>query len=66
VRQFSVDTHPSQMLVAYTGEPGSPSSERLRFLLLDLPEVSIVSWVRFLPSFESSRPKVSVAIDLFR
>jgi hypothetical protein len=31
------------MLVADIAEPGSPSSERLRFLLLDLSEVSIDS-----------------------
>jgi MmyB-like transcription regulator ligand binding domain len=30
VRQFSRDTHPAQMLVAYTAEPGSPSFERLQ------------------------------------
>jgi transcriptional regulator with XRE-family HTH domain len=33
VQQFSVDSHPEQMLVAYTAEPGSPSLDRLRFLL---------------------------------
>jgi transcriptional regulator with XRE-family HTH domain len=33
VQQFTVDTHPDQLLVAYTAEPGSPSAEALRFLL---------------------------------
>ncbi len=33
VQQFTVDTHPDQLLVAYTAEPGSPSHEALRFLL---------------------------------
>ncbi|SEG26213.1 Helix-turn-helix domain-containing protein [Actinacidiphila yanglinensis] len=33
VQQFSVDTHPDQLLVAYTAEPDSPSAEALRFLL---------------------------------
>ncbi len=33
VQQFSVDTHPEQMLVAYTAEPGSSSLDGLRFLL---------------------------------
>lgn len=33
VHQFSVDTHPDQMLVAYTAERDSPSQEALRFLL---------------------------------
>jgi transcriptional regulator with XRE-family HTH domain len=33
VQQFTVDTHPSQMLVAYTAAPGSTSNEGLRFLL---------------------------------
>jgi transcriptional regulator with XRE-family HTH domain len=33
VQQFTVDTHPEQMLVAYTAEPGSPSLDGLRFLL---------------------------------
>ena len=32
VQQFSVDTDPSQMLVAYTAEPGSPSFEKLQKL----------------------------------
>lgn len=33
VQQFTVDTHPDQLLVAYTAEPGSPSADALRFLL---------------------------------
>jgi transcriptional regulator with XRE-family HTH domain len=33
VQQFTVDTHPDQLLVAYTAEPDSPSYEALRFLL---------------------------------
>lgn len=33
VQQFTVDTHPDQLLVAYTAEPGSPAHEALRFLL---------------------------------
>ncbi|WP_350275435.1 helix-turn-helix transcriptional regulator [Kribbella sp. HUAS MG21] len=33
VQQFTVDTHPEQLLVAYTAEPGSPSYDALRFLL---------------------------------
>ncbi|TCC49563.1 XRE family transcriptional regulator [Kribbella pittospori] len=33
VQQFTVDTHPDQLLVAYTTTPGSPSDEGLRFLL---------------------------------
>ncbi|GAA2031598.1 helix-turn-helix domain-containing protein [Catenulispora yoronensis] len=33
VQQFTVDTHPDQLLVAYTAEPDSPASEGLRFLL---------------------------------
>ncbi|MFI7611111.1 helix-turn-helix transcriptional regulator [Nonomuraea terrae] len=33
VQQFSVDTHPDQLLIAYTAEPGSLSHEALRFLL---------------------------------
>ncbi|GHJ41744.1 helix-turn-helix domain-containing protein [Streptomyces sp. TS71-3] len=33
VQSFSVDTHPDQLLVAYTAEPDSPSQEALRFLL---------------------------------
>lgn len=33
VQQFTVDTHPDQLLVAYTAEPDSPSFEALRFLL---------------------------------
>lgn len=38
VQQFTVDTHPEQLLVAYTAEPGSPSEEALRFLLQWSPE----------------------------
>jgi transcriptional regulator with XRE-family HTH domain len=33
VQQFTVDTHPEQLLVAYTAEPDSESSAGLRFLL---------------------------------
>lgn len=33
VQRFSVDTHPDQILVAYTAPPDSPSQEALRFLL---------------------------------
>lgn len=33
VQQFTVDTHPDQLLVAYTAEPDSASFEGLRFLL---------------------------------
>jgi len=33
VQQFTVDTHPEQLLVAYTAEPGSAGEEALRFLL---------------------------------
>lgn len=33
VQQFTVDTHPDQLLVAYTAEPDSASAEALRFLL---------------------------------
>lgn len=33
VQQFTVDTHPDQLLIAYTAEPDSPSHERLGFLL---------------------------------
>ena len=33
VQQFTVDTHPDQLLVAYTAQPDSPSQEALRFLL---------------------------------
>ncbi|WP_210588716.1 helix-turn-helix transcriptional regulator [Streptomyces sp. GESEQ-35] len=33
VQQFSVDTHPDQLLVAYTAPADSPSHEALRFLL---------------------------------
>jgi transcriptional regulator with XRE-family HTH domain len=33
VQQFTVDTHPEQLLVAYTAEPGTPSYDGLRFLL---------------------------------
>ncbi|MER8067321.1 helix-turn-helix transcriptional regulator [Streptomyces sp. NPDC094034] len=33
VHQFSVDTHPDQQLVAYTAPPGTPTEERLRFLI---------------------------------
>ncbi|WP_427919523.1 helix-turn-helix transcriptional regulator [Streptomyces sp. cg40] len=33
VQQFTVDTHPEQLLVAYTAPPDSPSREALRFLL---------------------------------
>ena len=37
VQQFTVDTHPDQLLVAYTAEPDSPSADRLRFLLVTNP-----------------------------
>lgn len=33
VQQFSVDTHPDQLLVTYTAQPDSPSQEALHFLL---------------------------------
>ncbi|MBK3567725.1 helix-turn-helix transcriptional regulator [Streptomyces sp. MBT62] len=33
VQQFTVDTHPEQLLVAYTAPPDSASQEALRFLL---------------------------------
>lgn len=33
VQQFTVDTHPEQLLVAYTAEPGTPSYDGLQFLL---------------------------------
>lgn len=33
VQQFTVDTHPEQLLVAYTAEPGTPSYDSLQFLL---------------------------------
>ncbi|GAB2641099.1 hypothetical protein ABI214_00385 [Prescottella soli] len=33
VQQFSVDTHPDQLLVAYTAEPDTPPHDPLRFLL---------------------------------
>jgi len=33
VHQFSVDALPDQRLIAYTAPPGSPSEERLRFLV---------------------------------
>jgi transcriptional regulator with XRE-family HTH domain len=33
VQQFTVDTHPDQLLVAYTADPGTPSYDALRFLL---------------------------------
>lgn len=33
VQQFTVDSHPEQLLVAYTAEPGSPAQDALRFLL---------------------------------
>ncbi|MCX4903948.1 helix-turn-helix transcriptional regulator [Streptomyces sp. NBC_00878] len=33
VQQFSVDTHPDQLLVAYTAEPDSQSQKALHFLL---------------------------------
>ncbi|MFI9756995.1 helix-turn-helix transcriptional regulator [Streptomyces sp. NPDC051963] len=33
VQQFSVDTHPDQLLVAYTAPADSPSHDALRFLL---------------------------------
>ncbi|MET7481944.1 helix-turn-helix transcriptional regulator [Streptomyces sp. NPDC005538] len=33
VQQFTVDTHPEQLLVAYTAAPDSASHEALRFLL---------------------------------
>jgi transcriptional regulator with XRE-family HTH domain len=33
VQQFTVDTHPDQLLVAYTAQPDTPSHDALRFLL---------------------------------
>jgi hypothetical protein len=33
VQQCTVDTHPEQLLVAYTAPPDSPSGEALEFLL---------------------------------
>jgi transcriptional regulator with XRE-family HTH domain len=33
VQQFSVDTHPDQLLVAYSAAPDTPSAEALRFVL---------------------------------
>jgi hypothetical protein len=33
VQQFTVDTHPDQLLIAYTAEPGTDSAERLSLLL---------------------------------
>lgn len=33
VQQFTVDTHPGQLLMAYTAEPGTSSEQALRFLL---------------------------------
>jgi hypothetical protein len=33
VQQFSVDTHPDQLLVAYSAPPDSPSADALRFVL---------------------------------